>query len=131
MKKNKQYPHYSKSLKKKWNGINFTKAAIKQIEYLLTKKPINTKVTLYLKKSGCAGFKYVLELTNKIEINKYELVFNISKNIKLIVSTKSMHFLDNTEIDFVKEGLNSSFKFKNSKIKNSCGCGESFEIMTV
>jgi len=131
MKKNKKYLINLKSFKKKWNGIKFTKQAIKQIEYLLTNKPINTRVKLYLKKSGCAGFKYFLKLINEIKSNKSELTFNISKKITLVVSIQSMNLLDDTEIDFIKEGLNGSFKFKNPKIKNSCGCGQSFEIMTI
>ncbi|QTM69347.1 iron-sulfur cluster assembly accessory protein [Buchnera aphidicola (Hormaphis cornu)] len=111
-----------------WKGISFTKTAIAQIKRLFLKKINYTQIKLDLKKSGCAGFRYSLTLT-KEKPSKLDLKFKINQKITLVVPIKSMPVLDGTQIDFVQEGIIASFKFKNKNIKNSCGCGESFEIL--
>jgi len=46
----------------------------------------------------------------------------------VIVDQKSLVYLDGTEVDFVREGLNEGFEFKNPNQKGECGCGESFTV---
>ena len=68
---------------------------------------------------------YVLEFADVI--NDEDTVFE-DKGVKVIVDGKSMVYLDGTELDFVKEGLNEGFKFNNPNVSNECGCGESFTV---
>jgi iron-sulfur cluster assembly accessory protein len=51
-----------------------------------------------------------------------------SHGVKVIIDPKSLVYLDGTELDFVKEGLNEGFKFTNPNVRGECGCGESFNI---
>lgn len=80
---------------------------------------------LGVRTSGCSGMAYVLEFVD--EINDDDIVFE-DKGVKVIIDGKSMVYLDGTELDFVKEGLNEGFKFNNPNVSNECGCGESFNV---
>jgi iron-sulfur cluster assembly protein len=48
--------------------------------------------------------------------------------VKVIVDEKSRVYLDGTELDYGKEGLNEGFRFNNPNVKDECGCGESFKV---
>ena len=78
-----------------------------------------------VKTTGCSGLSYVLEFVDKSDENDLVVV---SGDAKLFIDPKSFSFLDGTQLDFVKEGLNEGFQFKNPNVKNECGCGESFSI---
>ncbi len=78
-----------------------------------------------VKTAGCSGLSYVLEFVDKPEETDH--VFD-QGDFSLIVDPKSLIYLDGTELDFVKEGLNEGFEFKNPNVKNECGCGESFHV---
>lgn len=78
-----------------------------------------------VKTAGCSGLSYVLEFVDQLEETDH--VFN-QGDFSLIVDPKSFIYLDGTEMDFVKEGLNEGFEFKNPNVKNACGCGESFHV---
>ena len=80
---------------------------------------------LGVKTSGCSGMAYVLEFADSIEDT--DQVFE-SNGVKVIVDPKSLVYLDGTELDFAKEGLNEGFKFNNPNVKDACGCGESFNV---
>ena len=80
---------------------------------------------LGVKTSGCSGMAYVLEFVD--EVNGEDQVFD-DKGVKVIIDAKSLAYLDGTELDFVKEGLNEGFKFNNPNVKDACGCGESFTV---
>lgn len=80
---------------------------------------------LSVKQSGCAGFGYVLDLTKQPASD--DLVFEHDGAL-LFVPLKAMPFIDGTEVDFVREGLNQIFKFNNPKAQHACGCGESFGL---
>ncbi|ABJ90553.1 HesB/IscA family protein [Buchnera aphidicola] len=116
----------NKSKKKKISiQIKLTKTAKKQIIWLLNKNRNKTGIKIKIKKSGCAGFKYKLKLSNKIKKNEFLLEI---KNIKFFISKCDIPLINNTKIDFLKIGLNYSFKFINSNHSTICGCGESFNI---
>ena len=68
---------------------------------------------------------YVLEFVDKIEVG--DQVFE-EQGVKIIVDPKSLAYIDGTEMDFVKQGVNEGFEFKNPNAKGECGCGESFSI---
>ncbi|MFT5117796.1 MAG: iron-sulfur cluster assembly protein [Kiritimatiellia bacterium] len=78
-----------------------------------------------VKTAGCSGLSYVLEFVDALEASDH--VFD-QGSFSLVVDPKSLLYLDGTELDFVKEGLNEGFEFKNPNVKNECGCGESFHV---
>ena len=80
---------------------------------------------LGVRTSGCSGMAYVLEFAD--EINDDDQVFE-SHGVKVIVDPKSLTYLDGTEVDFAREGLNEGFQFNNPNVKDACGCGESFNV---
>jgi len=80
---------------------------------------------LGVKTSGCSGMAYVIEFAD--EIDSDDKVFE-DKGVKVLVDPKSLVYLDGTEVDYSKEGLNEGFKFNNPNTKDSCGCGESFTV---
>ncbi len=75
--------------------------------------------------TGCSGMAYVLEFVDSLETG--DQVFE-DRGIKIIVDPKSLVYIDGTEMDFIKQGINEGFEFKNPNAKGECGCGESFSI---
>ncbi|URJ24867.1 iron-sulfur cluster assembly accessory protein [Candidatus Blochmannia ocreatus (nom. nud.)] len=126
IQKSVKYNIYS-GLKKNtaWNGIKLTNSAIKQILHIIEKDPTILGLKINIKKSGCAGFTYIMETVKTL--NDDDLTYKIN-SIKLFIPHDKMPFIDGTEIDYVKEGLNYTFKFNNPQARNLCGCGESFNI---
>ncbi|MDP6190782.1 MAG: iron-sulfur cluster assembly protein IscA, partial [Gammaproteobacteria bacterium] len=82
-------------------------------------------VRLGVRTTGCSGMAYVLEFVD--EIAEQDEVFE-SRGVKVVIDPKSMVYLNGTELDYVKEGLNEGFQFNNPNAKNECGCGESFNV---
>ena len=78
-----------------------------------------------MKTSGCSGMAYTLEFVD--EIQPEDQVFE-QDGVKVFIDPKSMVYLDGTQVDFAKEGLQEGFKFENPNAKESCGCGESFHV---
>lgn len=106
-------------------SITLTTAAGNHIERFLQKRGKGVGVRLGVKTTGCSGLSYVIEYADDMSVD--DAVFE-DKGITLIVDAKSLVYLDGTELDFVKEGLNEGFKFTNPNEKSRCGCGESFSI---
>jgi len=82
-------------------------------------------VRLGVRTSGCSGMAYVLEFVDDVEDS--DTVFE-DRGIKVVVDQKSLVYLDGTELDYGKEGLNEGFRFNNPNVKSACGCGESFNV---
>jgi iron-sulfur cluster assembly protein len=78
-----------------------------------------------VKKTGCSGWAYTVELAEKIQAD--DIVFE-QDDVKVVVGNDSLAFLDGSVIDFVSEGLGSTFQFTNPNATDECGCGESFTI---
>ncbi|MCC3701401.1 Fe-S cluster assembly scaffold SufA [Rouxiella badensis] len=108
-----------------WQGVTLTDSAAKQVKNLMTQDPEVKGLQLSVKQSGCAGFAYVLDLTKQPASD--DLVFE-REGAHLYIPLKAMPFIDGTEVDFVREGLNQIFKFNNPKAQHACGCGESFGL---
>lgn len=108
-----------------WRGITLTPSAAAHIRSLVDQQSGIQGVRLGVKQTGCAGFGYVLDAVN--EPDKDDLLFE-SDGAKLWVPLRAMPFLDGTEVDYVREGLNQLFKYHNPKAQNECGCGESFGV---
>lgn len=114
-----------------WKGISITEDARKQILFLINLDLDNIGIRLNIKKSGCAGFRYTMELVKNTELKKKkdneEMIF-FYKSILIYILYKDIPFLEGMKIDFIKNNINKIFKFYNSKIEKFCGCGESFSI---
>ncbi|WP_294614632.1 iron-sulfur cluster assembly protein IscA [uncultured Gilliamella sp.] len=106
-------------------AITLTTSAADRVQSFLANRGKGVGLRLGVKTSGCSGMAYVLEFADTI--NNDDSVFE-DKNVKVIVDKKSLVYIDGTELDFVKEGLNEGFKFNNPNAKNECGCGESFNV---
>lgn len=105
--------------------ITLTERAAEQIRQQLAKRGKGIALRLAVKKSGCSGFSYLFDYAD--ELKEDDQLFE-SNDAKVVVQRENLSFFDGSEIDFVQEGLNSSFKFKNPNIDNACGCGESFSL---
>ncbi|WP_026958909.1 MULTISPECIES: iron-sulfur cluster assembly protein IscA [Aliagarivorans] len=106
-------------------AVTLTQAAANHVSQFLQNRGSGIGVRLGVKTSGCSGMAYVLEFVD--EVAGDDILFD-SFGVKVIVDEKSLAYLDGTELDFVKEGLNEGFAFNNPNIKDECGCGESFNI---
>jgi len=78
-----------------------------------------------VKKTGCSGFAYVVNYADEVSAN--DIVFE-QHGVKVVVDSGSLPLIDGTEVDFVKQGLNEAFQFRNPNVTGQCGCGESFSI---
>lgn len=106
-------------------AITLTESAARHVDACLKGRGKGEGVRVGIKTSGCSGLAYVLEFVDAVE--REDSVFE-SHGVKVIVDPKSLVYLDGTEMDFVKEGLNEGFKFTNPNQKGECGCGESFTV---
>ncbi len=106
-------------------AITLSDAAAERVTRFLTNRGKGVGLRLGVKTSGCSGMAYVLEFVD--EVTDEDQVFD-DKGVKVIIDAKSLAYLDGTELDFVKEGLNEGFKFNNPNVKDACGCGESFTV---
>ncbi len=106
-------------------AITLTESAAERVKTFLEQRGKGVGLRLGVRTSGCSGMAYVLEFVDEIEDK--DVVFECH-GVKVIVDPKSLLYLDGTELDFGKEGLNEGFKFNNPNVKDECGCGESFNI---
>ncbi|MCQ9372772.1 MULTISPECIES: iron-sulfur cluster assembly protein IscA [unclassified Methyloversatilis] len=105
--------------------ITISEAAARHVQKSLAKRGQGVGLRLAVKTSGCSGLAYALEFADAAEA---EDVSFESHGVTVLVDPKSLPFLDGTELDFVREGLNEGFKFNNPNVKAACGCGESFGV---
>jgi iron-sulfur cluster assembly protein len=106
-------------------AITMTDAAAERVRGFLDKRGKGIGLRLGVRTSGCSGMAYVLEFVDDVEDS--DIVFE-DHGVKVIVDRKSMVYLDGTELDFAREGLNEGFRFNNPNVKDECGCGESFTV---
>ncbi|MDX1676210.1 iron-sulfur cluster assembly protein IscA [Arsukibacterium sp.] len=106
-------------------AISMTTAAAERVRNFLQNRGKGLGLRVGVKTTGCSGLAYVLEFVD--ELNEDDQVFE-EHGLKLIVDGKSLVYIDGTQLDFVKEGLNEGFQFKNPNVNGECGCGESFTV---
>jgi len=106
-------------------AISMTEAAASRVQTFLDSRGKGIGLRLGVKTTGCSGMAYVLEFVD--QLNEEDSVFEMNA-VKIIIDPKSLVYLDGTELDFVKEGLNEGFQFNNPNVKDECGCGESFTV---
>jgi len=106
-------------------AISITEPAADRVRNYLEVRGKGVGLRLGVKKTGCNGFAYVINYADSIEDS--DIVFE-QRGIKVIVDPKSLELIDGTEVDFVKDGLNEAFRFRNPNVTGECGCGESFSV---
>ena len=106
-------------------GITMTQPAADRVSAFLQQRGKGVGLRLGVKTNGCSGMSYVLEFVDDVEDT--DEVFE-DHGVKIIVDKKSLLYIDGTELDYGKEGLNEGFKFNNPNVSGECGCGESFTV---
>ena len=106
-------------------AITLTESAAGHVAQFIEKRGKGVGIRLGVKTSGCSGMAYKLEFAD--ESMDDDIVFE-SHGVTVLIDPKSLPYLDGTELDFVREGLNEGFKFNNPNVKDACGCGESFNV---
>jgi iron-sulfur cluster assembly protein len=106
-------------------SVSLTEAAARHVARYLSKRGKGVGVRLGVRTTGCSGLAYQLEYVDAL--NPEDLVFE-GHGVKVLVDPKSLAYIDGTELDFVREGLNEGFRFNNPNERDKCGCGESFRV---
>ncbi len=106
-------------------AITLTAAAAERVRAFIEKRGNGVGLRLAVKTTGCSGMAYVMEYADQVEDD--DVVYE-DQGIKVLINPKSLVYLDGTELDYEKEGLNEGFKFNNPNVKDMCGCGESFNV---
>lgn len=106
-------------------AITLTEQAAERVKKFLSNRGKGVGLRLGVRTSGCSGMAYVIEFADQIEPD--DMVFE-DQGVKVLVDQKSLVYLDGTQLDYTREGLNEGFKFSNPNVKQTCGCGESFGV---
>jgi iron-sulfur cluster assembly protein len=106
-------------------AVSLTTRAAEHVQRYIEKRGKGVGLRLGVRTTGCSGLAYKLEFAD--EIRPEDTTFE-SNGVRVMVDPKSLAYLDGTELDFVREGLNEGFKFNNPNEKDRCGCGESFNV---
>lgn len=106
-------------------AVQITENAALRVKKFLASRGQGVGLRVGIKTTGCSGYSYVVEYAD--EIQPGDTVFE-NHGVKVLVDAKSLAVLDGTEVDYRREGLNENFTFSNPNAKNSCGCGESFNV---
>ena len=105
--------------------VTLSERAAKHVASFIAKRGKGVGIRLGVRTSGCSGMAYKLEFADAQ--NADDLIFE-SHGVKVLVDPKSLPYVDGTELDYAREGLNEGFKFNNPNVKDQCGCGESFNV---
>jgi iron-sulfur cluster assembly protein len=106
-------------------SVTLSPSAAERVRTFLVQRGHGVGLRLGVKKTGCSGYAYVVNYAEAV--GDADVVFE-DRGVKVVVDRDSLPFVDGTEVDFVKHGLNEAFKFRNPKAKSECGCGESFSV---
>jgi iron-sulfur cluster assembly protein len=106
-------------------AISLTPAAADRIRKFISSRGHGLGLKLGVRKTGCSGFAYVVNYADQPQPE--DLVFE-DQGVKVYVDPQSLQLIDGTTVDFVKQGLNEAFRFRNPNIRGECGCGESFSV---
>ncbi len=106
-------------------AITLTEKAANHISRFLERRGKGVGLRFGVQTTGCSGMSYKLEYVDEPDAG--DIVFE-SHGVKVFVDPKSLPYLDGTELDFAREGLNEGFKFYNPNVTDACGCGNSFKV---
>lgn len=108
--------------------IQLTEAALNRMHTFLARDPSAVGVRFGIRKTGCSGYAYTVDLAQAVAEN--DSVFD-HDGIQVLVDAKALPFIEGTEIDYKRQGLNANFVFRNPNATGECGCGESFTVDTI
>jgi iron-sulfur cluster assembly protein len=106
-------------------AISLTPAAADRVRHFLAERGRGVGLRLAVRKTGCSGFAYVVNYADAVLPG--DQVFD-SQGVSVLVDANSLQLIDGTEVDFVRQGLNEAFRFRNPNVRGECGCGESFSV---
>ncbi len=106
-------------------AISLTESAAGRVRQYLTQRGDGVGLRLGIKKTGCSGYSYVVNYAESVAAD--DIVFE-DKGVTVVVDAQALPLVDGTEVDFVKNGLNEAFSFRNPNVTGECGCGESFNV---
>ncbi|MDX1517712.1 MAG: iron-sulfur cluster assembly accessory protein [Woeseiaceae bacterium] len=106
-------------------AISLTDSAATRVRNYLNARDDSVGLRLGVTRTGCSGYSYVINYAEAV--NDSDIVFE-DKGVKVVVDAEALPLIDGTEVDFVKNGLNEAFSFRNPNVSGECGCGESFNI---
>jgi iron-sulfur cluster assembly protein len=106
-------------------AISLTGSAAARVRSYLDKRGGGLGLRIGVRRSGCNGWAYTIDYADALQPD--DVVFD-EAGVKVIVAAETLGLIDGTEVDFVKDGLNEAFKFRNPNVKGECGCGESFSV---
>ena len=106
-------------------AISLTESAAARVSKYLELRENGVGLRLCVTKTGCSGYSYVINYADAVDSS--DIVFE-DRGVKIVVDPEALELIDGTEVDFVKNGLNEAFSFKNPNVTGECGCGESFNI---
>lgn len=106
-------------------GVTMTPEAVRHVRKQLEKKPEALGIRLAIKKSGCSGFKYETHWVEKADAD--DEIYSV-EGVDIYVKREHLPMVNGTEIDFITQGVNSMFEFRNPNATAECGCGESFTV---
>jgi iron-sulfur cluster assembly protein len=106
-------------------AISLTESAATRVKTFLATRGRGIGLRLGVRKTGCSGFAYVINYAD--EPAPGDIMFE-DRGVKVFVDSSSLNMLDGTTVDFIKQGLNEAFRFRNPNVKGECGCGESFSV---
>lgn len=105
--------------------VSLTQNAAERVRTFLEQRGRGLGLRVGIRKTGCSGYAYVIDYADSVDAD--DEIFD-QQGVKVIVDRESLKLIDGTEVDFVKQGLNEAFKFRNPNVKGECGCGESFSV---
>jgi iron-sulfur cluster assembly protein len=106
-------------------SVSLTPSAAERVRSYLAKRGRGVGLRVGVRKTGCSGYAYVIDYADSVDPD--DEVFE-DAGVKVVVDRKSLELIDGTEVDFIKEGINEAFKFRNPNVRGECGCGESFSV---
>jgi len=106
-------------------AISLTESAANRVKSFLAARGSGLGLRLAVRKTGCSGFAYVVNYADGPQPG--DAVFE-DRGVRVFVDSGSLSLIDGTVVDFVKQGLNEAFRFRNPNVKGECGCGESFSV---
>ena len=106
-------------------SISLTESAANRVKTFLAARGQGTGLRLGVRKTGCSGFAYVINYADGPQPG--DAIFE-DRGVRVFVDAGSLALIDGTVVDFVKQGLNEAFRFRNPNVKGECGCGESFSV---
>jgi iron-sulfur cluster assembly protein len=105
--------------------ITVTDKATNKVKQTLAKRGRGLGIRIGVKTTGCSGLAYVLEYVDNPLPEDVKIDCD---GCSLYIDPKSCAYLQGMTIDYVRNGLNEGFEFRNPNERDRCGCGESFRI---